>query len=80
VIRGEFGDGDARKQKLGGRYDAVQALVNQKLAAPVSSGQTYTVQAGDTLSSIGAAATNLPVFSSYEVLTGVLNIGTSIVC
>jgi LysM repeat protein len=54
VIRGEFGDGDARKQKLGGRYAAVQALVNQKLAAPVSSGQTYTVQAGDTLSSIAA--------------------------
>lgn len=54
VIRGEFGDGDDRKQKLGGRYDAVQALVNQKLAAPVSSGQTYTVQAGDTLSSIAA--------------------------
>ena len=54
VIRGEFGDGDARKQKLGARYDAVQALVNQKLAAPVSPGRTYTVQPGDTLSSIAA--------------------------
>lgn len=54
VIRGEFGDGDARKQKLGARYDAVQALVNQKLAKPQSSGRTYTVQPGDTLSSIAA--------------------------
>lgn len=54
VIRDEFGSGDARKQKLGGRYDAVQALVNQKLAKPASSGRTYTVQPGDTLSSIAA--------------------------
>ncbi len=54
VIRGEFGDGDARKQKLGGRYDAVQALVNRKLAKPASSGRTYTVRPGDTLSGIAA--------------------------
>lgn len=54
VIRGEFGDGDNRKQQLGARYDAVQALVNQKLSAPVSSGQTYTVQPNDTLSVIAA--------------------------
>lgn len=54
VIRGEFGDGDTRKQKLGARYDAVQALVNQKLAEPASSGRTYTVQPGDTLSGIAA--------------------------
>lgn len=54
VIRGEFGDGDTRKQKLGARYDAVQALVNQKLAEPASSGRTYAVQPGDTLSGIAA--------------------------
>lgn len=54
VIRGEFGDGNVRKQKLGSRYDAVQALVNQKLAKPASSGRTYTVQSGDTLSGIAA--------------------------
>lgn len=54
VIRGEFGDGDTRKQKLGARYDAVQALVNQKLAEPASSGRMYTVQPGDTLSGIAA--------------------------
>lgn len=54
VIRGEFGDGDAREQKLGARYAAVQALVNRKLAKPASSGRTYTVQPGDTLSGIAA--------------------------
>lgn len=54
VIRGEFGDGDGRKQKLGARYGAVQALVNQKLAKPASSGRTYAVQPGDTLSGIAA--------------------------
>ena len=54
VIRGEFGDGDARKQKLGARYAAVQALVNRKLAKPASSGRTYTVHPGDTLSGIAA--------------------------
>lgn len=68
VIRGEFGDGDARKQKLGGRYAAVQALVNQKLAKPESSGRTYTVQPGDTLSSIavklGVAQSQISGFHS----------------
>ena len=31
VIAGEFGNGDARKAALGARYNAVQAIVNQKL-------------------------------------------------
>lgn len=31
VIAGEFGNGDARKSALGSRYNAVQAIVNQKL-------------------------------------------------
>ncbi len=52
VIRGEFGSGDTRKQKLGARYDAVQALVNQKLAKPAA--VYYTVRAGDNLSAIAA--------------------------
>lgn len=56
VIRGEFGDGDARKTTLGSRYNSVQVLVNQKLSKPssASSGRTYTVQSGDTLSGIAA--------------------------
>ena len=32
VIAGGYGDGDARRQALGARYDAVQAIVNQQLA------------------------------------------------
>lgn len=54
VIRGEFGSGDTRKQKLGARYDAVQALVNRKLSKPASSGRIYVVRSGDTLSGIAA--------------------------
>ncbi len=32
VLAGKHGSGDARKKALGSRYDAVQALVNQKLS------------------------------------------------
>ncbi len=37
VIRGDYGNGDTRRQKLGSNYDAVMKIVNQKLgvsAAP----------------------------------------------
>lgn len=54
VIRGEFGSGAVRRQKLGARYDAVQALVNRKLSKPASSGRIYVVRSGDTLSGIAA--------------------------
>lgn len=36
VIAGKYGDGDARKNALGARYAAVQAIVNQKLADPLA--------------------------------------------
>lgn len=36
VIAGQFGNGDARKAALGSRYDAVQAIVNQKLSGSYS--------------------------------------------
>lgn len=32
VLKGEFGSGEERKKKLGARYDAVQAIINQRLA------------------------------------------------
>ena len=32
VIRGDYGNGDERRRRLGGLYDAVQARVNQKLS------------------------------------------------
>lgn len=52
VIAGEFGAGDARKNALGARYEAVQAIVNKKLGTnkPVY----YTVKSGDTLSKIAS--------------------------
>lgn len=34
VLKGEYGTGEARKKALGNRYDAVQAIVNKKLATP----------------------------------------------
>lgn len=33
VIRGEYGNGDERKRRLGSNYDAVQKRVNEKLSA-----------------------------------------------
>ena len=33
VLRGEYGNGDERKRRLGSNYAAVQAIVNQKLGA-----------------------------------------------
>lgn len=36
VIAGSYGDGEARKAALGSRYDAVQAIVNAKLADPLA--------------------------------------------
>lgn len=53
VIAGKYGDGENRKRALGNRYDAVQAIVNQKLGGGTRS-RTYTVRAGDTLSGIAA--------------------------
>lgn len=53
VIAGKYGDGEDRKRALGNRYNAVQAIVNQKLGGGHQS-RTYTVRAGDTLSGIAA--------------------------
>lgn len=44
VIAGEFGNGDARRQALGSRYDEVQAEVNRILLGG-SSGGSYDVDA-----------------------------------
>lgn len=47
VMKGLYGDGEARKKALGSRYEAVQKIVNQKLQP-----KYYIVKAGDTLSAI----------------------------
>lgn len=48
VIAGKYGNGDERKQKLGNRYDAVQAIVDKRLA-PKETVINYAVRLGDTL-------------------------------
>jgi len=49
VINGVYGNGNERKEKLGDRYEKVQARVNEMLAPQY---EVYTVQSGDTLSGI----------------------------
>lgn len=52
VLAGKYGDGDARKQALLGRYDEVQNKVNE--LTNTKQIIYYTVQSGDTLSSIAS--------------------------
>lgn len=52
VWAGEFGDGDARKEALGSRYDAVQALVNKGVGKPSAEPRYYVIKWGDTLGKI----------------------------
>lgn len=51
VIKGEFGNGNEREQKLGNRYQNVQNIVNNRLSNK-SNEIIYTVKSGDTLRSI----------------------------
>jgi GH25 family lysozyme M1 (1,4-beta-N-acetylmuramidase) len=44
VIRGEYGNGEERKQKLGNLYEQVQARVNEILSQNVSKETIYIVQ------------------------------------
>lgn len=52
VIAGKHGNGAERRKALGSNYDAVQARVNALLNASSASVRTYTIQRGDSLSSI----------------------------
>lgn len=59
VLAGQWGNGEDRKNKLtaaGYDYNAIQAIVNQKIGAGPTQPtiQTYTVKSGDTLSSIAS--------------------------
>ena len=59
VLAGQWGNGEDRKNKLtaaGYDYNAIQAIVNQKIGASLiqPATQTYTVKSGDTLSSIAS--------------------------
>ena len=53
VLANKFGIDEERKNKLGNRYDSVQAIVNRKVEEKLKSrNKYYTIQAGDTLTAI----------------------------
>lgn len=62
VIRGKYGNGDARKKALGDRYAEVQALVNQRMAnsAPRQARDASKVNATDKYAKLPSAV-NTPV-------------------
>ena len=67
VLAGKWGNGEARKTaliKAGYDYEAIQAIVNDKLSKPSNSNSPvyYTVKAGDTLGKI-AKKYNVTVYS-----------------
>lgn len=70
VINGQWGNGDARKNalaKAGYDYNAIQAIVNQKLGGSSQSVKYYTVQSGDTASGIAAKfGVSLSAISGYH--------------
>lgn len=80
VIRGDYGNGQERKSRLGSNYDAVMAIVNQRLAgqtvtAPtvITTTRTYVVRSGDTMSAIAARTGLMPV-TAWSVPSGNLNV------
>ena len=53
VLANKFGIDEERKNKLGNRYDSVQAIVNRKVEEKLKANKKYyTIQSGDTLSGI----------------------------
>ena len=69
TIAGKYGNGEARRQALGARYDEVQNRVNEILGE--SSAQYYVVQPGDTLS--GIAAQYGTTYQRIAQLNGIAN-------
>lgn len=67
VIRGEYGDGEARRAVLGDNYDAVQARVNElvPVAAPVVSQPVQSVPQAAPRSYTFEDVYNLAVNSPY---------------
>lgn len=80
VIRGDYGNGQIRRMRLGVNYDRVMAIVNARLGAGSSrptkgtrtTPRTYVVRAGDTVSAI-AERTGLKPASAWHVPSGNIN-------
>ncbi|MDU2421314.1 MAG: GH25 family lysozyme [Bifidobacterium scardovii] len=83
TIRGDYGNGQQRRDALGANYDKVMAIVNQRLTttpttqtqhqATATGATRVTVRAGDTMSAI-AARTGLWPLSKWNVPSGNLNL------
>ena len=81
TIRGDYGNGQQRRDALGANYDKVMAIVNQRLNAgattqtqqTTSNATRVTVRAGDTMSAI-ATRTGLWPLSKWSVPSGNLNL------
>lgn len=78
TIRGDYGNGQQRRDALGANYAAVMAIVNQRLTG-TTAGQTQqanttrvTVRSGDTMSAI-ATRTGLWPLSKWSVPSGNIN-------
>lgn len=81
VIRGDYGNGQERRNRLGSNYDRVMAEVNRRLtvstttaSSPAASTVTYcvVVRSGDTMSKIAANSGRLPA-SAWSVPSGNIN-------
>ena len=80
-FRGDYGNGQQRRDALGANYDKVMAIVNQRLNAgattqtqqTTSNATRVTVRAGDTMSAI-ATRTGLWPLSKWSVPSGNLNL------
>ena len=81
AIRGDFGNGDARKAAPGDKYVKVQEIINQRLGSttstvtPASAASTTSVRvhSGDTISGI-AARTGLWPVTAWSVPSGNINL------
>ena len=81
TIRGDYGNGQQRRDALGANYDKVMAIVNQRLnagaatqtpQAATSTATRVTVRSGDTMSGI-ASRTGLWPLSRWSVPSGNIN-------
>lgn len=80
MIRGSYGNDEARKARLGTNYEPVMRIVNQRLNgsatyAPAASTRSVsvTVRSGDTMSSI-ATRTGLWPLSAWSAPSGNINL------
>nr|DAM40397.1 MAG TPA: hypothetical protein [Caudoviricetes sp.] len=82
AIRGEYGNGSARKARLGSYYDAVMAEVNRRLTGaaipsrpttPTAVSYCVVVRSGDTLGAIASRSARLPA-SAWTAPSGNINV------